>query len=358
MKIKKTMMNLYHKIQIKHQMQQYDNNLNGCLAKNHVEPISNEKFVDVVSFWNQYLNNPVGKQYYSLLLYINPGIGDEHPIHEYVSESIMFPNIIRQLNPVEAWKSLSDKGMYGVIFHDVNRPYEYVRVCNNIWLDNENQIITKEIAINRILEKACPIVIKQNRDSYGGHGVKVLKEYDKVLLESLMDSYKNNFVVQKLVKQSSIMSELNPTSLNTCRVITLFLNNRVSVIAHNVRVGGKDKEVDNVASGGMNVGITTNGTLTEGVQDEVFHIKKTPNGTLLQGYQITQFKKVCDFACQLHSRIPLCALAGWDIALDDEDNPILIEVNLNCPDVKNMQMINGPIFKERFNEVVEFVFKR
>ena len=348
---------LYRKQQIAKQMHHFDGELNNCLRKNKVVPIPDEKFSDVISFWKQYIQVPIGKQYYSLLNFIHPDIGEEYPLHEYVSESIMFPNIMRKLNPIGAVQSLSEKGMYGVLFKDINRPYEYLRVCNGTYLDNDGKQITKEIVIKRIMAESVPVVFKHSRDSYGGHSVNVLREYEENKLISLIGLYKDNFVIQRWVKQSDQLSKLNETSLNTCRIITLLLNNKVSVIAHNVRVGGKGKDVDNVASGGMNVGITNNGILTEGVQDEVFHIKKTPNGMPLKGFQIGPFAEICTFAKELHLRLPLCALAGWDIGLDGNDNPILIEVNLNCPDVKNMQMINGPVFKDRFDEVIDYVFK-
>ena len=333
----------YRKQQIAKQMDHFDSNLDDCWRKNKVVPISDEKFSDVTSFWAKYIPVPIGKQYYSLLNFIHPTIGLDTPLHEYVSESIMFPNIIRKLNPIGAVHSLSEKGMYGVLFGDINRPYEYLRVCNGTCLDNDNKQTTKEDVVKRIMVESVPVVFKHSRDSYGGHGVSVLREYDENKLISLIDSYNDNFVIQRWVKQSTQLSKLNETSLNTCRVITLLLNNKVSVIAHNVRVGGKGKDVDNVASGGMNVGVTDKGILTEGVQDEVFHIKKTPNGMLLEGYQIDFFAEICEFVKELHLRLPLCALAGWDIGLDSNDKPLLIEVNLNCPDVKNMQMINGPV---------------
>lgn len=347
----------YRRHQLKKQMQRFDHNLDACLRKNNVVPISDKLFNDVNRFWKQYLSVPVGKQYYSLLNHIDPTLKEKYPLHVFVSESIMFPNIIRKLNPMGAVQSLSNKGMYGVIFKDINRPYEYMRVCNGTCLDGNNRIIKVEEAIKSIVADNQPIVVKQSKDSYGGLGVRVLREYNEETLKSIFkNQYVNDYVVQRWIKQSDQLGRLNYTSLNTCRIITLLFNNNVSVIAHNVRVGGKGKSVDNVASGGMNVGVTADGVLTEGVQDEVFHIKQTPDGLPLKGYKIDSFKEVCEFAKTLHQRIPLCAIAGWDIGLDGNDKPILIEVNLNCPDVKNMQMINGPFFKDRFEEMIEYVF--
>jgi hypothetical protein len=114
--------------------------------------------------------------------------------------------------------------------------------------------------------------------------------------------------------------------------------------------------VDNVASGGINVGITSEGVLTEGMQDEVFHIRETPDGMPLKGYKITSFNAICDFAKELHWRIPLCAIAGWDVCLDSDDNPMLIEVNLTYGGVLVHQLCNGPIFGDRTEEILNRVY--
>ena len=346
----------YRHRQISKEMHLLDTRLDGRLRKNNVPPISDAEFADVRSFWKPYLPGPVGKQYYSLLKYVDPKVGTEYPLHEYLSESIMFSNLMRRLNPKAYYRVLSDKSMFGTIFQGVNRPYEYLRVCSGNCLDGDSRATTKQLVIERVMEEGAPIVIKKSRDSHGGLGVSVLMEYDRELLEAQFDRFGDNFVVQKWVKQSEQMSRLNATSLNSCRVITLLLNNRVSILAHTVRVGGKGNKVDNVASGGINVGITSEGVLTEGMQDEVFHIRETPDGMPLKGYKITSFNAICDFAKELHWRIPLCAIAGWDVCLDSDDNPMLIEVNLTYPDVQNMQMITGPIFKDRFAEVIDSLF--
>ncbi len=48
--------------------------------------------------------------------------------------------------------------------------------------------------------------------------------------------------------------------------------------------------------------------------------------------------------------------AGWDFCLDENNNPIFIEVNLGYPSILYEQLCSvSPIFGNRTNEVYEYV---
>lgn len=48
-------------------------------------------------------------------------------------------------------------------------------------------------------------------------------------------------------------------------------------------------------------------------------------------------------------------MIGLDICLDENNEPVLIEVNLLEPGILYEQLCTGPIFGERTNEVLDYV---
>ena len=319
--------------------------------ENNIAPISSDSHKEICNFWSSIVGYNIKPYYYNMLNCFH----FEYPLYQAVNEAIMYPSIIRKLNPIEPSKVLANKNLYGVLFKDINRPTEFLRNCNGILLDNDNQLISLSEGIDRIISYGEDVIIKPTIDTYGGHGVKIISNYNREILNDIVKSYGVNYVIQALVKQSAQTKKFNPTSLNTFRIITLLLNGKVTVLSSIFRCGGKNAVVDNASSGGMFVGIKEDGQLTRGTSYSTLIIEESPEGLKYSEHQIEHFERVLDFAKDLHTRIPLCAFAGWDIALDENNVPVFMEVNLNCPDVWLMQILNGPIFKDRFDEVIEFI---
>lgn len=348
--------NLIHSI---HSMKAYNGWFKKRTANFQIPEMSKDSFKEVSSFWNKYLPIPVPKSFYSFVKYVNPTQqwdGEMYPLYQYVPGCVFLIKMLRKLNPIEYATTLSNKGLYGTYFHEFNRPYEFLRVCNGWMWDNDSRKCTIESAISEILNYGGPIVIKQSVDSSGGYGVKMLRTYTKSELLGGIASMGKNFVIQKVVKQSLQTSVLNPSSLNTFRIMTLSLNNRVSVIGRSIRCGGKGSNVDNVSSGGIMFGVDKSGMLVDGFNYKEIHIKESPEGLNIENYKIRSYEMIDDFAIRLHETIPFCAFAAWDIALDDTDSPVLLEVNLVKPGSQGIQFVAGPMFKDRFDEVVQYVF--
>ena len=54
-------------------------------------------------------------------------------------------------------------------------------------------------------------------------------------------------------------------------------------------------------------------------------------------------------------RFATCKIVGWDIAIDEDENPILIEAKLNCPGITIEQACSGPIFGKFTSETIESI---
>lgn len=86
----------------------------------------------------------------------------------------------------------------------------------------------------------------------------------------------NNFVVQELIHQADVLATLNPSSVNTFRVITYILDDRIHICPIALRLGRSSSDRDNIHYGGVCIGINADGTLKKEAFSEqgehfVFH---------------------------------------------------------------------------------------
>lgn len=353
-KIYKTLCEYYKCRKRIKEMNRFESKVRDFCINNHIDSIPLNDYQEIYNFWLPLIDYKVKPYYYSMM----NSFEFEYPLYQAVNEAIIFPNMIRKLNPKYASNVLANKSLYGFLFKDINRPCELLRNFNGVLLNCDNKIVSLNEGIKAILSYGNEVIIKPTIDTYGGHGVQIISNYSESILKQIFEKYKKDFVVQTLVNQSIQTKQFNPTSLNTFRIITLLLNGKVSVLSSIFRCGGKNAVVDNASSGGMFVGIKHDGTLTRATSYSKLIIDESPEGLKFSNYKIEHFEEVLKLAKSLHTRIPLCSFAGWDIALDVNDNPVFMEVNLNCPDVWLMQILNGPIFRDRFSEVIDFVFDK
>lgn len=268
----------------------------------------------------------------------------------------MYNYVIRKLNPIEYSLSYANKGVYGMIFSKFKRPSELIHSINGNIFDSNNRLITLEDAITLILDTNRPIVVKASIGTYGGHGVRILQSYDANMLKSVIKDFGRDYVVQSYLEQSPQTARFNPSSLNTFRVDTLLLNGVLTVCGTWLRCGAKGSDVDNVTSGGMASCVLSDGRMTTAISYTTKYIEKSPTGIRFDGAYINHFDRVIDMAKELHRCCPFCAFVGWDIALDKDDEPVFIEMNLSKPDTWPWQLTQGPIFGKRTQEVMDYCY--
>ena len=127
------------------------------------------------------------------------------------------------------------------------------------------------------------------------------------------------------------MSALNPTSVNTLRVLTFRSGMEILIVYVVVRIGKLGAVVDNQCAGGISTYVNEDGTIGKfafGGYDED-NILKTDTGIILDGYQIPSFDKVLEAVKYLHYQLPYYDLVGWDMAIDENGEPVVIEWNTN-----------------------------
>ena len=138
------------------------------------------------------------------------------------------------------------------------------------------------------------------------------------------------------------------------------LNGKFSVLSRTLKTGAKDAKIDNIGTkgeGGIIVGIDAEGQLNKyGITKDGRKTELSSCGEIFEKHCLhNEIIKIDKFTEELHKHCPFCAIIGWDICLDEYDNPLLIEVNLLEPGILYEQLCTGPIFGERTEEVLNYV---
>lgn len=158
------------------------------------------------------------------------------------------------------------------------------------------------------------------------------------LCEKLKNEFKGGFVAEELIIQAKELSAINASSVNTMRVITIRMDDRVEILPCVWRVGQGGKCVDNGGSGGIFCALDNNGVVIatsdeKGNAYEIHPDSKIP----LIGFKVPRFEEAKELARKLTTVVPDNRYCGWDLALT-EDGWILQEANshggivaIQCP---------------------------
>lgn len=195
----------------------------------------------------------------------------------------------------------------------------------------------------------------------GGHSVylltvrrgKVLVNNGSLTLKELYDiTESENYMIQEYVYQHDDIAKLNPTTLNTIRIISTRFSEEVNILAAMIRIGvGKDSVVDNASSGGTFVGIDVEtGKLREyGYYHKGKRQEKHPTTKVVyKDLQLPYWKEVIELIKTVHPFLYGLNSIGWDIAITNE-GPKIIEINWDWG-TKGLQIANGGL-KHRWEEL-------
>lgn len=177
---------------------------------------------------------------------------------------------------------------------------------------------------------------------------------------------KNSYVLQQVVEQHPELSKFNPSSLNTMRIDTFRApGSEAEILSAFLRVGGKGNYVDNIAAGGVKVGIHLDSGKLQEKALNLFHgsqtittFKASPtNGILFDGCQVPMFEEVKQTVIRAAEYIP-SALVGWDVAVGPA-GPVLIEANILYYRLTGCDAVYGGYRKNPvYQKVLAYVHRR
>ncbi len=298
----------------------------------------------IIPFWSKYGVKP--KKFW--FQYYGQKLGEFNP---YVIPGDMFQKeLLPFLNNHSVQDTLENKLYFDMILYDIKKPINYVKYVNGIYLDNDNHLISREQAIEAI--RGVDRVIAKPIDDSRGNSVKIVNvkdDFDKAW-EYIDKNYGHReYILQEVVKQSPQLEKYNPTSINTLRIISLIVNGKVEILSSIVRVGAEGAEIDNYSKGGDARPIhNPEGTLKGFMIYPKGFSETDTKGNPIGFDKIIGYEKVIEEIKKYHPRFPHLRWIGWDFAIDENYEPVLIELNGAAGD---NQKSDGPMFKE-FTEII------
>lgn len=253
-----------------------------------------------------------------------------------------------------------NKAMLPMLYPNIKQPRTIVRRMNGIYYDEHYNNISMEGAIRIILKCASDsgTLIFKPSNRGGGRGILFIAKgdtYDTVC-KKIQEAGQGAFVVQEMLEQSGFMAAFNPTSVNTIRATTLLFKGEVYFLAALIRIGKVGNKVDNYSQGGSILGIDKNtGKLNQwALTHSNKRITELPSGLKLNEKEIKvpNFETIKETVKKAHYYMPYIKMISWDIALDRNDEPVLIENNF-AGMIQIHEAVTGPLFGDLMKPLLD-----
>ncbi|WP_322052997.1 sugar-transfer associated ATP-grasp domain-containing protein [Paraburkholderia bannensis] len=263
----------------------------------------------------------------------------------YISEPLFFSHIEPSLSQRSRIGKYFDKNFYGRL-QITDEPLVLARVVGGRLAGADLKLI--DVSRLCALVKPWPeVVVKPALDSGGGNGIHFIESGNIVaMLAQLKRNGVSDLVIQAPICQCTELAELNNNSVNTLRVLTLRFGKNVVNLSTVLRIGRAGARVDNLASGGLSVGVTSEGKLKAHAYDHHFvrYERHPENGTVFLNHVVPSYTEAVTRCIDAHTSIPDVDLISWDVAVNADRVPVIIELNMNLQGIGLHQLSNGPLF--------------
>lgn len=277
---------------------------------------------------------------------------------KYIPASLYFYYISPYLMNMNLTMAYVDKNAYEVHFPDAKQPETILKNINGSFVTHWGGLkLTIQEVLNE-LSQQNRFIIKPSIESGRGRDVMLAERpFDDDMLMEILDKFGSDYIIQKVVRQHPELSKLNKTSLNTCRVYTYqpILSDEIVVLGAAVRFGGEGAYRDNACTGGGFCKVHGDGRIDDRIcQYRFWDRRSLKEEKGLENIVFPSYDKVIKLCKSMHARLPYMNLVGWDIAVDDKGDPVLIELN-QYPDCEFIQLFNGPMFGDYTDELMEAI---
>ena len=286
----------------------------------------------------------------------------------YIPENIFFRQIEPLLNSSRRNFYHEDKNNYSKILKNFRQPGTVLRYIKGSYYCHNYKILTESEANSILQTYQKPWIIKPSIDSGGGKQIfkgesknkSIYLKSGKVLLNDIANRYQRGFIIQESVLQPAILDQFHPESLNTFRVVTLRLHQEITVLSSIVKFGTGNFLVDNLGKRGIWCGVTEDGKMSNvGYTNKFQKLQSHPDSQIdFENIDFHFFESIKDFAINMHKELIYFDLVSWDIAINKDEEPVLIEYNLRYQSISNHQVANGPLFGDLTDDVLAEVVRR
>lgn len=197
-------------------------------------------------------------------------------------------------------------------------------------------LVLKDSTIDEILafvNKYKEVIIKPANGACGV-GIYKIKLNDKEAMDELIARLRKgeNLIMEQLIVQHPEMARMNPTSVNTIRVITMVDRiGEVHIVNMLAKFGGSASCISNTMGGGICCHIDEKTGILDRLGKDIHGcscFKHPVTGVVIPGFQIPLWDGVVSYAKKLAHVMPSGRYIGWDIVITESGYDV-IEGNIH-----------------------------
>lgn len=273
---------------------------------------------------------------------------------DYVPEDLFYNVVLSRLNPRHRREIYRDKNIYDRL-NWACLPETVFRIVNGRLYDKGYRSITRARALELARETTyAEFVVKPTRETGGGARVGFLNcgALDGFLQANLKPD--SDWIIQQPLEQHEEMARFNESSVNTVRIVTIRMGANVAFLSAFARLGSKGLRVDNLTAGNVAIGVAEDGQLAKYGYDINLRrcLVHPEHGYAFEGLAIPSFKEARLKCVDLHETIPDLDLLSWDVAIDRNGAPVVIECNVGRQDISVNQVCSGPVLNPYIDEIL------
>lgn len=216
---------------------------------------------------------------------------------------------------------------------------------NDTYFDPNYNVVSKNSVKAELFKNAERVVFKLD-SSKQGKGIYFFdrNNFDPDAIQKL-----GNGLFQSFVTQHANLGKFSETSVATLRLTTVLKDDgETSLRASYLRFGiGQDTHVESSSAIRVPIDIVTGefdqyGYLTSWLKTD----QHPTSGAPFKDSFIPAFEQCKDKVISLHKKIPQVRCIGWDVAIDKDENVVLLEWNGGHNDIKFSKATQGPCFAD------------
>lgn len=284
----------------------------------------------------------------------------------YFPELLYIPEFERYMNFYKGFSQVvEDKNMIPIFasYAKVKMPKKILSCQNGLYKNGKEEKVSFDDCI-KLLDNIGVCFLKPSIDTDSGQGCLLLnieKGIDKNTSKNISDILKevgNNFIIQEKIVCHNSIKAIYDGSVNTFRIMTFRWKNEICISPIVMRIGQNGSFLDNAHAGGMFIAVDSDGMLHEKAFTEFkAEYDAHPNsGIIFKNHKVEHVEKMIDTAKKMHYLIPSIGVINWDMTIDEDGNPVLIESNVDGGGVWIFQMAHGKgVFGELTPEILNWL---
>lgn len=169
-------------------------------------------------------------------------------------------------------------------------------------------------------------------NEHSGHGINLIdtnKTNPEEWFDNIIDN--NPGIVEEVIIQGDKMNQINPSSINSCRIVAFTIENDIRIIGGALRMGVGDAITDNAGAGGIYASIDVNNGIIQSDAKNYLnqHYKYHPTSNIqIIGFQLPEWQEAKELVKSMSTHRKGTTLISWYIAYSNK-GWCMVEANDN-----------------------------